>query len=116
MLLAVSVFQMTINDILPVTSDTIPLIGKSQYLCIDIGLNLHYTELNPFLPARRYASAIFAVCMSAVCMSVCLSVCPSVRPSHAVCLRDKVSILNTNRKTIPIIPNIWNGVMFGGID
>jgi len=30
MLLAVSVFQMTINDILPVTSDTVPLIGMSH--------------------------------------------------------------------------------------
>jgi len=30
MLLAVSVFQMTINDILPITSDTVPLLGKSH--------------------------------------------------------------------------------------
>jgi len=76
MLLAVSVFQMTINDILPVTSDTIPLIGKSQYLCIDIGLNLHYTELNPYPH-----DAMLARSLPPVCLCVCLFVRPSVRPS-----------------------------------
>ena len=59
-----------------------------------------------FLPARRYASAVFA---TATCLSVCLSVCPSVTRRYCASQSESriVKCTPSDSPMIPVSDKIW---------
>jgi len=69
-------------------------------LCDDLPANVTSAPYSPFLPARRYASAVFA---TETYPSVCPSVCPDVRLSHAgiVPNRAKAGLWNIHHLIAP---------------